>query len=120
MVFSILNALFVLVFLLFAAVQYNDPDAQLWISIYLAATAMCALQFRQQSPRWLPPALVVISALWIATLLPTVVGKVPLADIFASLRMQTREVEEAREIGGLFIVGLWAAVLTQRQRKRES
>jgi hypothetical protein len=29
--------------------------------------------------------------------------------------MQTRAVEEAREIGGLFLVGVWAAALSYRQ-----
>jgi hypothetical protein len=120
MLISILNAMFLLAFLLSAAVQYNDPDALVWAAIYLAAVAMCILQFRPHPPRWLAPALVVISVMWILTLLPSVVGKVPLADIFASLRMQTRAVEEAREIGGLCLVGLWAAVLTVRQRRQRS
>ena len=32
-----LNVLFVLIFLLSAALQYNDPDPVLWICIYLSA-----------------------------------------------------------------------------------
>jgi hypothetical protein len=110
MVITILNVIFVVVFLVFAALQLNDPDAPRWVSIYLAAAAMCALQFRAHPPLWLPATLIVICVIWIATLLP-VVRKVRLKDIFASLRMETVEVEEAREIGGLCIVALWAAVL---------
>lgn len=117
MVISILNGIFLFAFLLSAGVQYNDPDPLRWAAIYLAAAAMCVLQFRPHPPRWLAPTLIVISIIWIATLLPTV-GKAPLADIFASLSMKTKAVEEAREAGGLFLVGLWAVVLTVQQRKR--
>ena len=85
--------------------------------MYLAAAAMCAAQYRQQPPRWLPRAMLLISVVWIIILLPSIVGKVSLAEIFASIRMQTKAVEEAREIGGLFLVGVWAAVLTYRQRQ---
>ncbi len=116
MVITICNASFLLVYLLSAAVQYNDPDALVWAAIYLAAAAMCALQFRRNPPRWLAPALVAISVVWIGMLLPRIVGQVSLEEIFASISMRTRAVEEAREIGGLSLVILWAAVLWHRQR----
>ena len=77
---------------------------------------MCALQFRRNPPRWLAPALVAISVVWIGMLLPRIVGQVSLEEIFASISMRTRAVEEAREIGGLSLVILWAAVLWHRQR----
>tara|TARA_R110002049_G_scaffold177382_20_gene344574 strand:- start:2882 stop:3202 length:321 start_codon:yes stop_codon:yes gene_type:complete len=105
-------------YLLSAAVQYNDPDAFLWVLVYLAAAVMCALQFRARPPLWLPRALLVITAVWMGALLPSIVGQISLQEIFASISMKTRAVEEAREIGGLFLVTLWAGVLTYRQRKR--
>ena len=37
---KILGAFFGVIFLLFAAFQYNDPDALLWITIYLIAAAL--------------------------------------------------------------------------------
>jgi hypothetical protein len=118
MVMTICNVIFLLIYLLSAAVQYNDPDALLWASMYLAAAAMCGMQFRRNPPRWLAPALVAISVIWIGLLLPSIIGQVSLEEVFASISMQTRAVEEAREIGGLFLVGLWAAVLCYRQRAR--
>lgn len=39
----ILNAVFCLAFLGFAYVNLNDPDAWLWVSIYLAVTVCCGL-----------------------------------------------------------------------------
>jgi Transmembrane family 220, helix len=109
---KILNVIFLIIYLLSAAVQYNDPDAPVWIAMYLAAAMMCAMQFRPHLWRWPPRVLLTVSVVWAGTLLPSIIGQVSIADLFASLTMKTREVEEAREIGGLLLVGLWAAVLS--------
>lgn len=116
MVLTIFNTLFLLAYLLSAMVQFNDPDALPWIIIYLAAAGMCVMQYRTLSPRWLPAALLCICAVWIAFLLPAIIGQVSLTEIFESVSMRTRAVEEAREIGGLSIVATWAAVLTFKSR----
>lgn len=116
MALKFVNLVLLVAFTLSAAVQYNDPDALVWVAIYLAAAAMCLLQYRHNGRRWLPPALLVIALAWIATLLPSIVGAVSLEEILASISMQTKAVEEAREIGGLSLVALWACVLTFCQR----
>lgn len=113
MLLTTFNILFLLVYLLSAAVQYNDPDALLWIAIYLAAAGMCIVQLSSRQARWLPPSLLVISLVWIGMLLPSIIGEVSLGEIVESISMKTREVEEAREIGGLLLVVIWAAVLTR-------
>jgi hypothetical protein len=43
---KIFNLFFCIVFILFAAVQYNDPDPWLWMPIYLYAAVLCWLAFR--------------------------------------------------------------------------
>src|ERR1700737_5472265 len=43
MILSILNTIFLLAFLAFAYVNFNDPDAWLWVSIYLVAAICCGL-----------------------------------------------------------------------------
>ena len=118
MAMTISNTFFLVIYLLSAAVQYNDPDALLWLLIYLAAAMMCAAQYRQHPPRWLPRILLAVSVAWSIALLPSIVGQVSPEEIFASISMRTQAVEEAREIGGLLLVGLWAAVLSYRQRAR--
>jgi hypothetical protein len=40
---KIFNWVFVILFLLFAALQYNDPDPIIWMSIYLYAAFLCYL-----------------------------------------------------------------------------
>lgn len=115
MLINAFNSIFMVIYLLSAAVQYNDPDALPWILIYLLAAGMCALHYRRKRQRLLPRALLVVCLVWMGTLLPDVVGQTSLSEIFASISMQTRAVEEAREIGGLALVAAWAAVLTLRR-----
>jgi hypothetical protein len=114
-IFVGLNLLFLTSFVLSAIVQYNDPDALIWIAIYVAAAGMCLAQHLNHQPRWLPPLLLVICLIWIAWLLPSIIGQVSLAEVVESISMQTRAVEEAREIGGLAIVAFWAICITIRQ-----
>ena len=113
---TVLNAIFLIIYLLCAAVQYNDTDAILWICWYLAAAGMCIVEFRLEPPRWPHRVLTAVSVAWIGTLLPSIVGQVSVEDIFASIAMRTNAVEQAREIGGLLLVGLWAGVLSYRER----
>jgi general stress protein CsbA len=43
---KVFNIVFCLLFILFAALQYNDPDPYLWIPIYLYAAVLCWFAFR--------------------------------------------------------------------------
>ena len=114
MITTVFNTLFLAVYLLSAAVQYNDPDPVRWMLVYLAAALMCILQYRGKRQRLLPMLLLAVSLLWMGSLLPSFVGQATPAEIFASITMQTRAVEEAREFGGLLLVALWAGILGLR------
>jgi hypothetical protein len=43
MLLIILNCIFAIAFVLFAYVNLNDPDAWLWVSIYMVAAVCCGL-----------------------------------------------------------------------------
>ena len=118
MLLKAFNGLFLAAFLLSVAVQYNDPDASVWIALYLGAAGMCLTWYAGRLPRWLPGALLVLCLGWIAFLLPSIIGRVSPAEVVESLAMQSRAVEEAREIGGLLLVGFWAAILCAFPRRR--
>jgi len=45
---KIFNLIFCILFILFAALQYNDPDPYVWIPIYLYAAVLCWLAFRKK------------------------------------------------------------------------
>ena len=111
MFFSVFNALFLVAFVLSALVQYNDPDPLAWMAIYLSAGAMCLLVIWKKHLTWPPPILLLASLGWVLFLLPSIVGQVSAAEIVESITMKTREVEEAREVGGLLLVAIWASVV---------
>ena len=48
MVLKVFNIFFCIVFILFAAVQYNDPDPYVWMPIYLYTAILCWLAFRNK------------------------------------------------------------------------
>lgn len=48
MLMKIVNIFFCIVFLIFAGLQYNDPDPYLWIPIYLYAAILCALAVKNK------------------------------------------------------------------------
>jgi len=45
---KIFNLSFCAIFILFAALQYNDPDPYIWIPIYLYTAALCWMAFRRR------------------------------------------------------------------------
>ncbi len=45
---KIFNILFCIIFLISAALQYNDPDPWVWIPIYLYGAILCWLAFRNK------------------------------------------------------------------------
>lgn len=110
MALRIFNTLFLLAFLASAVVQYNDPDALPWVIFYVAASVLCVMAYGNNPVRIVAVLLLGVSLVWIGILLPSL-GDVSLAEIFESVSMQTRAVEEAREIGGLAMVAFWAGVL---------
>jgi hypothetical protein len=85
-----------LVFLLAAAVQYNDPDPLIWALVYLSAAAASLLPLAGRSSRWLALALALVCLPWALVLAFRVLGRQPLL-----------ESEEGREMLGLLLVTLW-------------
>jgi hypothetical protein len=106
------------VFLVAAALQYNDPDPLRWVAVYGLAALACLLALAGRLPRP-APALVGVAALaWAAVIAPGVVGRVSLGDLFESYAMKSEPVEEAREMGGLLIVAAWMGVLALAGSRR--
>ena len=100
----------VVMFLGFAAVQFNDPDPVVWIAFYGAAAAICGLSCTQ----WfrIPGAVVLgVGAAAAAVYLATrVIGKQHLL-----------EDEEGREMLGLALTALWMlATAFARWRKADA
>jgi transmembrane protein TMEM220 len=101
-----------LLFLGCVAVQFNDPDPLRWMAIYGAAAVLSLAALRRGGIPWIPTAVVGgIALAWMLSILPRVIGRVSLAELFGRFEMKTITIEEARECVGLGLVTAWMAVL---------
>lgn len=106
--------------LLFGAiVQYNDPDPFLWGLFYLTAAITSFASLRRALPWWLPSAVGTVAIAW-AIVIALGVDPAVYRGMFSEIGMASLEVEEAREVLGLVIIGLWMAALaaTRTTRRR--
>lgn len=112
---KILGSILALLFVVFTAVQYNDPDAGPWMVFYLLMAGLSgAAAFGRVGSTWLVVAMIAL-AFGIGRYYPGVAEFLTNDDgiSFAQGMQDTHPyIEEAREFGGLTIaflgmVGLW-------------
>ncbi len=105
-----INLLFIVVFVLSAALQYNDPDPYLWMPIYLYGAFLCYQAIRK---KYNPVLYIVGFAMYIsyaAYLLVTRDGVLSWANehdaenIAASMQATKPWIEDTREFFGLLIL----------------
>jgi hypothetical protein len=112
------NVVMLVVFLLSVGVQYNDPDAPVWMAMYGAAALACLL-FLLGRMHWGFPALIgLVALIWAGFLAPGVIGRVSVGELFDSMQMKTIVVEHGREMGGLLITAAWMTALAAVGRHR--
>ncbi|MEE2779114.1 MAG: transmembrane 220 family protein [Myxococcota bacterium] len=108
---SSLNVAMSLLFLVFAGVQYNDPDPLLWTSVYAAAAVLsfCAVRssWALRSSLWAALG----AGAWALVLLWMGISANGLPAVLAGEDMSSPGVEELRESGGLLIVACWLMCL---------
>lgn len=107
---TLANGVMLLMFLFSAAVQLNDPDPLPWVGIYVVAAAVCGLEIRRRAPAWAPAAVALIAFVWAGTLYYRA-HEVPISSLFAEWEMRDLRIEEAREMYGLTIIGVWMIVI---------
>jgi hypothetical protein len=103
-----------LVFMMSAAVQVNDPDPWLWIGLYTVAAGATFLTLLRLNRWWIPAALAGLTIAWAATIAPRVLGRVQFGEMFGAWEMRDLGIEQSREMYGLLIVAVWMLVLTVR------
>ena len=107
---KVFNIIFIILFVLFAALQYNDPDPYIWIPIYLYAAFLCYKAINRAYPRKLYIAGLAVYAAYAAYLLFDKTGVVNWAEahhaenIVQTMKAEKPWIEETREFGGLLIV----------------
>lgn len=113
---KVYNIFFCLAFIVFAALQYNDPDPYLWMPIYLYAAALC---FQAARNKFYPKAYIFGIIVYSIYALYKVFDGNGLIDwitlhnaenIAETMKAEKPWVEESREFFGLVI--LIAVLLT--------
>ena len=105
------NIFFCIVFVLFAIVQYNDPDPYLWIPIYLFPSLLCFLQFIQKPIHkivyWLGFILFGVYAIYKMFDTNGIIDWVQFhkaSNIASTMKAEKPWIEESREFFGLLII----------------
>ena len=113
--FLIFSYVVTTLFLVSAAVQYNDPDGIYWIVFYGAA-ALITWLFIKDRLHWVIPGLLAMGVLVGAGLLGfDVISNGTIDQVMGrSWQMQNLVQEKARESGGMLVVGIWLLVLALR------
>lgn len=94
-----------LMFLIFAGLQWNDPDPVHWTLCYSAIAVSCGLAAFGKYPRWWLWSVTIIIGVWMLTASPAlyrwVSGGFP--NIAGRMEDSRPIIEETREFGGLVI-----------------
>jgi hypothetical protein len=104
------NQLFVFIFILFAVVQYNDPDPYLWVPIYLFPAVLCFLAAREKFYKNAYTGGFIFYSLYAVYKLLDQNGVIDwmrfhdAANIAATMRAEQPWIEESREFFGLAII----------------
>lgn len=104
----IANAVMLVLFVSWAALQHNDPDVLIWLAVYGAAAIECVLFFMGRFPRLLGLAYMILCVLWAMYLAVSV-----------ALSGEFIFDERGREMLGLLICGGWTYVLYRTGRPSE-
>lgn len=107
---KIFKIAFGVILLIFSYLQYNDPDAGIWIGIYGFAALACYMSYKELWPSW------VFFALAAAYLIGGILQWPPEFEgiFFGETKMRSLNIELARESLGLgicaivtFVLGKW-------------
>lgn len=111
-----LNRIFTLLFILFAGLQYNDPDPYVWIPIYLYAALLCGLASKG---RYFPAAYgmgIAVYGGYALYLLLTTNGVLDwyqqheAESLVQTMKAEKPWIEDTREFGGLLILIVWLSL----------
>lgn len=106
---KVIDATLAILFLLFAAVQFNDPDPLLWIAIYGIVAMISVGAFFNRYHQYTLISLIGIITVWSLILLPNVFTWLTtsnLNEIAGEMMSDKPYIEGTREFGGLLIADL--------------
>ena len=125
---KLFNIVFIIIFVTFAVLQYNDPDPYIWIPIYLYAALLCFLAFSGKYYPVLYTTGLVAYFIYATYLFFDKTGVLSWAEehdaenLVQTMKATKPWIEETREFGGLLvaIIVLVVNVIYMRKRKTAS
>lgn len=116
---KIFNLILSIIFVLFAIVQYNDPDPWAWIALYFYVALISGLAAFRRYHRYATLGGLAVCAIWMATLIPDFVNWIQMGmpTITGSMKAEEPHIELTREFLGL-VVCIAALVFQFFQQKK--
>ena len=123
---KVLNLIFCLLFVISAALQYNDPDPYIWIPIYMYGAVLCWLAFRN---KFYPRAYLIGIIVYVVYAIGLFFWKNGVLDwmtkhnaedIAATMKAEKPWIEETREFFGLLILIVALTINYFYARKRRT
>jgi hypothetical protein len=102
------NLILALIFALFAALQFNDPDPWGWVALYGWVAAVSALAAFGRRYPWLVYLGLAACLIWLAVLAPGFIAWIQMGmpSIAGSMKAEAPHIELAREFLGLVLAAL--------------
>lgn len=103
---KILNLFLCALFVVSAALQYNDPDPLLWMAIYLSVAAICGFAAFGKGNRWVILLVMAVCVYELSTLMPSFLQWIRdgMPSITGSMKAESPHIELVREFLGVTIV----------------
>ncbi|MBG9375152.1 transmembrane 220 family protein [Panacibacter sp. DH6] len=107
---KLFNIIFCILFVLFAGLQYNDPDPYVWVPIYLYGAVLCWLAYKN---KYYPKAYITGIVLYTLYAVYKIFDRNGLLDwinehhaenIAGTMKAEKPWIEESREFFGLLIL----------------
>lgn len=108
-VFSIIS---LVLGLICAYIQINDPDPYLWIVIYFQLVILAILHIQNRKPVWYAALITVIFAIGFLMFVPDLIQwiKDGMPSVVESMKAESSYIELVREGGGMLICLIFAGV----------
>ncbi len=117
---KIIHAVLAALFIIFAAVQINDPDPERWILLYGMVAGLSLLHGFWKPLPYVTFALMCLCLFWAITLVPGMLEWFASSDkseMLGQMMDNKPYIEETRELGGLLIASAALFYLWRSSRK---
>jgi len=116
---KVIDIIIALVFILFAIVQWNDPDPWIWILMYLCVAAIPIMKITGRRNKYYEYGLFVLLTIGLVTYIPSIYQWLQdgMPSITTEMKADTPYVEWVREALGL-LISVIAVVLYARPNRK--